>query len=997
MNYESSAKIRVIILITVFFLCFSSIQAYALHRNQLDVDIDVANSRVTGISRISVSGGEELVLQKGALRIDSIQLDGMKVNFKEQDGTVKIIPSSHGTLEISFRGFFRDKPLTEKDTGIVNDVIDDRGVSLTGVWYPHVDGLSHHDLRVTLPKGYEAVSEADKITRTVKNGKAEFHFDFQYPVDSINLIASRRYRVIKDEFRYIEIYAYFFPEDISLAKKYIDYTKKYLEMYEGLIGEYPYRRFSIVENFLPSGYSMPAYTMLGSTVVRLPFIVETSLGHEILHQWFGNHLYIDYEKGNWAEGLTTYLADHYYKVLKGEGWKYRKQILVDYKSYVSVKNDFPLKFFTGRFDRASRAMGYGKVSMVFHMLRNITGKDIFFNALRELIIENRFRKVSWSDIRTSFEKVYGQDLGWFFEQWIEKEGLPKLEIEGVEVKQVGSRFELDFNVNHKNTFYDLNLPVTIYIKDIVKMDTLKIENEENSFHFVLPDKPDRIVLDEDYDIARDLQGDEFPPVIARLLGDDNLIIALPQEEEDIYRDIINKYGKENAVPKEINDINEADLKSSSIVVLGRDNRMAGKLFAAVPSSDAGFTIEVRENPWNSRKIAVIIQGTSKVEVNAAFRKIRHYGKYSSLSFNGGRNTAKEIAESQRGIVMDMHQETAAIDISSLMTLEDVINGVADKRVIYAGEVHDVFAHHAVQLDIITGIYRKNKKLAIGMEMFQRPFQDILDSFINGSMGEQQFLKNSEYFKRWGFDYNLYKPIIDFARAEKVPLIALNLQREIIEKVSRQGLDSLSDEERKAVPSELDFSDSEYRERLEEIFNFHKHAHKSNFDYFYQSQILWDETMSGSIAEFLEKNPDRQVLVLAGQGHLRYGSGIPKRTFRRNGIDYAVVLIDDKVDREIADYVIFPKPVEGVVTPKMMVFIKMEEGVLQIAGFPDSSVSEAAGLKADDSILFIDDDEIKTIDDIKIYLLYKKKGDLIKVKIRRKVAGTEKEMVIEVEL
>ena len=183
--------------------------------------------------------------------------------------------------------------------------------------------------------------------------------------------------------------------------------------------------------------------------------------------------------------------------------------------------------------------------MVFHMLRNITGRDIFFNSLKELIVKNRFKKVSWSDIRASFEKVYGQDLGWFFGQWIEKEGLPKLEIEGVEVKQVGSRFELDFNVNHKNTFYKMNLPVTIYIKDIVKMDTLRIENEENRFHFVLPDKPDRIVLDEDYDIARDLQGDEFAPVIARLLGDDKLIIALPQEGKDIYRDIINKYRKKN--------------------------------------------------------------------------------------------------------------------------------------------------------------------------------------------------------------------------------------------------------------------------------------------------------------------------------------------------------------------------------------------------------------------------------------------------------------------
>ena len=86
-----------------------------------------------------------------------------------------------------------------------------------------------------------------------------------------------------------------------------------------------------------------------------------------------------------------------------------------------------------------------------------------------------------------------------------------------------------------------------------------------------------------------------------------------------------------------------------------------------------------------------------------------------------------------------------------------------------------------------------------MEMFQRPFQQVLDNYVGGKISERTFLKRSEYFKQWGFDYNLYKPILDFARAERIPVIALNQRREIVDKVAKNGLDSLSEEEKKDIP------------------------------------------------------------------------------------------------------------------------------------------------------------------------------------------------------
>lgn len=979
----------------LFFTAFLS-SASELPEYNLDVSFDIPAAEINGISRIEAKAGREIDIIRGPLDITYIKVNDLPVSFSRGDEIIRLSPEVDSVIEIAFKGVFKDDATDYNDSVMANNVISEHGISLTRIWYPVVEGLHYYRLKAILPGGFGAISEAETIKTTVKGNNVEFSFSFPHPLDSINLMASDRFRLISDRYKDIDLFAYFFEEDLGLARTYIDFTKKYLDMYEDLIGKFPYKRFSIVENFLPTGYSMPTFTLLGSTVVRLPFIVETSLGHEILHQWFGNHVYVDYEKGNWSEGLTTYLSDHLYKARKKKGWEYRKQILIDYRSYVTSENEFPLKDFTGRVDFSSRSIGYGKAAMVFHMMKNLVGEDNFYSALKDFVRENRFRSASWDDLRRSFEKVFGSDLQWFFIQWINRSGMPEIEFHDFEMKRSGSEFELHFHTTQHEGIYDLELPATIYVDSEALDKTLNINEESQGFYFIVPGKPKKIVFDQNYDIARVIGREEFPPVIARLIGEKKIVLALPRDEKKKYQSIIERFQGEGADIKAYREIRDSDIRSSSVVILDIENPLTGRLYGDISCQKGGFCVIIRENPWNYRKVIGIMSGTSKSEVDAAFRKINHYGKYSKLLFENGRNVAKEIQPTQRGVIVEFSENAAAIDISSIKRLSDIIKNVADKKIVYVGEVHDVFAHHAVQLDIIAGIYRRYGKIAIGMEMFQRPFQDVLDSFVAGRMGERDFLKKSEYFQRWGFDYNLYKPILDFARIEKVPVVALNIQREIIDKVSKNGIDSLNEGEKKLIPANLDFSDDKYRKRLEEIFSMHK-DNKKDFIHFYQSQILWDETMSHSIDEFLERKPDYKIAVLAGQGHLMYGSGIPKRTYRRNGFDYAIVLIDAKVEKDIADFVVFPKPVEGITAPKLMAFlIEVKEG-FRIAGFPDNSVSEKAGLKVGDIILSIDGDEIRSIEDIRIHLLYKERGEIIEIKVLRKEEGKEKEMKFEVEL
>ncbi len=965
----------------------------------LSVSFDIPQSRITGLAKIIVSQDSEIILNTSHLSILAVSFNGKKIAFSNDHGSTIIKTDTRGVLEIAYEGSFGPSRPDNEAAGMMDmadNVISEKGIFLTGIWYPRPERLMHYRLRASLPNGYEAVSEAERIDSTAKQGKREFTFFFDHPIDHLNFIASNRFRIAKERFGNIDLYAYFFDEDMGLAKEYLEHAKGYFDLYQEMLFPYPYTRFSIVENILPTGYSMPTFTLLGRDVVKLPFIVRTSLGHEILHQWFGNSVYIDYEKGNWAEGLTTYLADHLYAEQKGEGIDYRKQILIDYQSYVNKDNVFPLREFRGRMDYSSKSIGYGKTAMIFHMLKIEIGEKRFQRALRGFIADNSFKKASWTDLKSSVEAASGADLKDFFGQWLDMTTVPELTAGSALVRQKGEGYEISFDLRQTTKPFTMTVPVTIYASGKKETVPSKISREMDALTLYSRELPERIVIDEDYDVMRSLSAEEFPAVLARLLGDTSPVLILPPAG-NAYEKIIETFGGRGASIKKASDMDHSLLDKTSLIILGADNPILERLGGAAKNIMGGFTVDVRQNPLNHAKVIAIINAESHEEADAAFPKIFHYGKYSRLAFSKGKNILKETTESQKGLSVEMEAEAEAVHVPDMKGLSQVIKDVSDRRIVYVGENHDNYAHHAVQLEFIKELSKSGMPIAIGMEMFQKPFQSVLDDFINGAIDQKTFLKKTEYFKRWVFDYDLYKPILDYARDNRIPVIALNIEKEIVDQVSKNGIDTLPPDFKAKVPTEMDFSDEPYKNRLKKVFMAHDSLKEKNFDFFYQSQILWDESMSQSIADYLSAHPDRRMVVLAGSGHLTYGVGIPKRTARRAGLSYAVVLNDAELEKGIADYVIFPRHIEGKKPVRMMVLLEGDKGRVKITGFPENSISKKAGITEGDSIIFIDDTPITSIDDAKIYLLEKHKGETIRVRILRGVGETAKEMQFDITL
>ncbi|MEG5163855.1 ChaN family lipoprotein [Microcoleus sp. AT3-A2] len=250
------------------------------------------------------------------------------------------------------------------------------------------------------------------------------------------------------------------------------------------------------------------------------------------------------------------------------------------------------------------------------------------------------------------------------------------------------------------------------------------------------------------------------------------------------------------------------------------------------------------------------------------------------------------------------------------TNQEILQQLVKAKVVYLGETHDSAEDHQAQLGIIREMQRQNRKIAIAMEMFQRPFQSAIDNYLAGKLTEQQLVEQTEYDRRWRFPWESYAPILRFAKENQLPVLALNTPSEVTRKVASQGLESLTAEEKKHIPpiSEIRTDNAEYRQLLLEVYQQHQKAEQGNstaFERFLQAQVLWDETMAEKIAEFVKANPDYQVVVLAGKGHIIYGYGIPSRVERRLGVGNVKVrsvLLNSSdnpvlsADRPIADFV-----------------------------------------------------------------------------------------------
>jgi uncharacterized iron-regulated protein len=313
----------------------------------------------------------------------------------------------------------------------------------------------------------------------------------------------------------------------------------------------------------------------------------------------------------------------------------------------------------------------------------------------------------------------------------------------------------------------------------------------------------------------------------------------------------------------------------------------------------------------------------------------------------------------------------------------LMEGLREARVIYAGETHDQMEHHQIQLRILQELVEQGKEVVVAMEMFQRSQQPVLDRWTSGQLTEEQFLREVDWETTWSIDYSLYRGILDEAKNKGLNVLGLNIPKEWVKKIAQNGIEGLSPEDRGKLP-EMDLADQQHRAYIQSIYGQHRQGQAITFEYFYQAQCLWDEGMAETLFRFLE-SPEamgKTILVLAGGGHVVFDFGIPKRVYRRVSVPYQTIVLREwkkTLDDDLtfagatsppADFLwITPPPPPEKKRPRIGVTLKMQEDPQGIAierVIPESP-AEKAGLLPRDQFIAVEGKEIKGVKDIHVAL------------------------------
>jgi hypothetical protein len=453
----------------------------------------------------------------------------------------------------------------------------------------------------------------------------------------------------------VDIYTYFYPENAALANRYLDASATYLNFYGDLFGPFPFEKFAVVENFFPTGYGFPSFTLLGSSIIRLPFIIDTSFPHEIVHSWWGNAIQVDQSEGNWSEGLVTYLADYLLKEKRSaaEGREYRMQFLTDYSTLVAPDNDFPLSGFTSRIDPASRSIGYGKGAMVFHMIRNEIGDRAFFGALRGICRERLYRSATWGDFQRAFSRSSGRDLSSFMKQWLTRPGGPRLALSNVSRRREGPGWTVSGMVIQTSPFYELRLPLRLETDGPPVREILPVTRGLTPFSISSLSEPRQLLLDPDAEEFRMLAPGEIPVTVNSIKGSKMLLAVMTEEcraRGETFRRLLESLGKgEVAVIRE-DELDEARRRGHDLIFCGipKQRSLLPPLPAGITLRDTEFSVHeeavhapdgllflVLQFSSPPGRVAALFQPLSATAAEQYASKITHYGKYGSLVFTGG--------------------------------------------------------------------------------------------------------------------------------------------------------------------------------------------------------------------------------------------------------------------------------------------------------------------------------------------------------------------------
>ena len=644
----------------------ASLSAMAAHEGSvgsahldLTVHVDPGTRALRADALLSCQcSGMVTVSLGGRFTADQITVDDVPVradveSANEQQRWRIVLPAQAASRRITLRYHGELAPLAQADErgvlGGLPPMTDARGTFLpagTG-WYPELDvDTFTYRLTLELPAGQSGLVAGRLLSESTDAATYRAQFELEHPAEGIDLVAGP-YQVTQRLAGNVAVRTYFHAEISELSADYLTAALGYLARYGSAIGSYPYAGFGIVSSPLPTGLGMPSFTYLGIDVLRLPFIRTTSLGHEVLHNWWGNGVYADWQRGNWSEGLTTFMADYAYKEDESEAAAREMRLtwLRDFAA-VPVERERPLRAFTSRTHDASQIVGYNKSAFLFLMLRDEISRDAFDAALRQFFAAQKFHSASWGDLEQAFARQSGRDLRAFFTQWLDRNGAPALRVEQATSQASGSGYRVQATLAQGEPPYRLRVPIAVETERGTEEHIVHLDSARQQVSFATQGRPRTLTIDPSLRVFRRLDPRELPPILRQVTLDPATVTIMATRNREVE-------SAARALAQRLMDteprFGEHPPRDASFIVLGlqqdMDAWLANEKLAPEPEQlrNRG-SAQVWTAPLPNGKTLLAISARDAAALQALLRPLPHYGKQSWLVFDGAKAIDRGVWE-----------------------------------------------------------------------------------------------------------------------------------------------------------------------------------------------------------------------------------------------------------------------------------------------------------------------------------------------------------------
>jgi aminopeptidase N len=484
------------------------------HKLSVTFDLPKAACDITDevtIERTGSTFGPCLLRLSSVMRLQSATIDGKPLTVQHAPGVIvfQTPPEKQFVVSLKYHGDFTQPGM---DT-----YIRESEVFLNSYWYPHIARLpAKHGVTVTVPKGWTAVGQGEPMSVKAEGQTTTFAFRNEIPTSYFSLDAGP-YTVTSRTVDGRKLSAYQLRPDSAQANRALDALAGALAFFEKSFGSYPYSHYEMVQTLGPFGGALEAYSF---ATFRGGF---GAVEHELAHTWWGGVVPNPYTKSQWNESFAVYSDGLYQRQRRGAKMGpapagvhpdpgYGREYLTQYAVPAAIAFDTENGSHSG--------VGYGKGAQVLAMLEDLLGTEMMIRCMR------RFREeltpgeaADWPDFERAVNKVTGKDYRWFFEQWVERGGVPVVRLAEVKLQRAGGKAVVSGKIVQDGKPYRLFLPIVIEMADGTTV-TKVVEAAETStrFQVEVSGTPELVKLDPEGTVLMAGGTGAADPFTARLDG-----------------------------------------------------------------------------------------------------------------------------------------------------------------------------------------------------------------------------------------------------------------------------------------------------------------------------------------------------------------------------------------------------------------------------------------------------------------------------------------------